>query len=240
MELLPTVSSTNTYLKGLDAAPLPEGYVVISDAQSEGRGRFNRSFYSPAREGVYLSVLLKPSIPLSETPFLTICAAVAVARAIENVCGIRVDIKWVNDICHNGKKLCGILTEAFILAELRSVDFVVVGIGVNTGHVAPEVSEVATSVYEASGVRGVRVRLTAEILNQFESVYIDYTLRGGRREILDAYSGRMSIIGRQAEADVQGATRLVTIMGVDDSGGLIARRADGGICHIETGEIKFL
>lgn len=240
MELLPTLSSTNKYLKQFDSAAIEEGYTVVANEQTEGRGRMNRPFHSPAHEGIYFSVLLKPAIPIADTPFLTICAAVAVCRAIWNICGLSVDIKWVNDIYLEGKKLCGILTEASISAELRSVEDVVVGIGLNTGRVAREVEETAISLYGATGIRGVRNRLIAEILNEFEEVYLDYTVNGRRGEILDAYAGRMFIIGRRAMVEISGASSEVTILGVDDSGELIVEREDGLTCHIDSGEIKLI
>ncbi|GHU79123.1 bifunctional ligase/repressor BirA [Clostridia bacterium] len=238
MELLESVASTNQYLKGLDTASLGEGYTVVADGQTSGRGRLGRPFYSPAREGVYLSVLLKPAIPLAETAFLTICAAVAVCRAVEAVCGVKTGIKWVNDIYVAGKKLCGILTEAFISAEMQSVDYAVAGIGINTGDIPAEVEDTATSIYAAAGVRGIRNRLIAQLLNQFEGVYTDYTVRGKKREILEEYAGRLFIIGREVEVSAPGGVCTATVLGVNDSGGLMVKRRDGEIIHLGAGEIK--
>ncbi|MDR3076201.1 MAG: biotin--[acetyl-CoA-carboxylase] ligase [Synergistaceae bacterium] len=240
IEVLPTVQSTNQYLNSLDVGSLREGYTVLADEQTEGRGRLGRTFFSPAREGVYFSVLLKPRISLSDIRFVTICAAVAVCRALEVTCGMKPGIKWVNDIYLDGKKLCGILTEAFVSAEMSSIGHVVVGVGLNTGRVAPEVADIATSVYEAAHARGFRNRLTAEILNQFEPIYMGYTLNGNKEEILGAYSERLFVIGRQAEVGEPGASYTASILGVDDCGGLLVEREDGEVFSVRSGEIKLI
>lgn len=240
LELHQSLPSTNTYIKGLDTASLPEGFAVIADMQTAGRGRLGRSFASPAREGVYLSVLLKPELSLAEVPLLTICAAVAVCRAIERVCGLRTDIKWVNDIFYKGKKLCGILSEGFVSAELGRVEYVVVGMGVNTGAVDPAVAEIATSLYEAAGVRGIRNRLTAEMLNCFEDVYGEFTSGTGRRAILDEYGGRLFVNGRRVEVVGAESTYSATVLGIDDMGALLVKNDAGEEISLRTGEIRLI
>ena len=238
MELLKSVDSTNSYLKAKDTAALPDGHAVIADEQTGGRGRLGRPFYSPAGSGVYLSCLLKPQISLSETPFLTICAAVAVCRAVRGACGIQADVKWVNDIYYQGRKLCGILTEAGISAEMQSVDYAVVGMGVNTGGIAPEIKEIATSVFEATGVRGIRNRLAAGILNHFELVYLDYANHGKKQEILDEYANRLFIAGKTVKVTERDGSYEAVALGIDDAGRLIVKRADGEAAVLSAGEIS--
>lgn len=240
IEFLKTVHSTSQHLKAQDSSALSEGHVVIADEQTGGRGRLNRPFYSPAHNGIYLSCFLKPPIPLSETPFLTICAAVAVCRAIESICNIQVGIKWVNDIYHDGKKLCGILTEAFVSAEMQSVDYTIIGIGVNTGNVAPEVKDIATSTYLATGIRGIRNHLIAEILNQFERIYLNYTIHGKKKEILAAYTEKLFILGKHVEVVGSNGSFVATALGVNDSGGLIVKHTNGEIIHVSAGEIRII
>lgn len=237
IELRKAIPSTNQYLKAQDTAVLPEGYTVIADEQTGGRGRMGRPFYSPARQGLYLSVLLKPTIALNETPFLTICAAVAVCNALETVCGIDAGIKWVNDIFCGGKKLCGILTEAFVSAEMQAVDYAIVGIGINTGDVAPEVAELATSVLAVTGQRGIRNRLAAEVLNQLDLMYIDFA-NGHKSTILAAYTGRLFILGKPVQV-VQGSQTYPAVAeGLDENGALLVRRPDGTLQALRSGEIR--
>lgn len=237
LEIRRSVSSTNTYLKEQDTARLPQGHAVLANEQLGGRGRMGRTFHSPAGQGVYLSVLLKPPVPLADTPFLTICAAVAVCRAVEMVYRFAPDIKWVNDLYCQGKKLCGILTEAFISAEMRSVDYAVVGMGVNTGQIAPEVAEIATSTQLVTGLRGLRNQLAAEILNQLEDVYQMF-LRGERSAILDAYTGQMFLAGRQVTVVLPSGSYVAVVRGVDESGGLLVEKTDGSTVVLNSGEVR--
>lgn len=236
--LLPTVHSTNQYLKEMDTADIPNGYVVIADEQTGGRGRRSRMFLSPKGGGVYLSVLLKLDGWQNDIRLLTICAAVAVSKAIENVCGIRADIKWVNDIFCNGKKICGILTEAVLSGELQELSTVIVGIGINTGEVPSELGGIATSIQEAAGIRGIRNRLIAEVLNQFEAVYLDCMERGKKRDIISYYESRLFIVGERVLVAGINHSYTATVTGIDETGALIVKDGCGEIRHITTGEIE--
>ena len=197
IQLLETIDSTNTYLKQQDLSNMQEGFVVLADEQTGGRGRLNRFFFSPKHSGVYLSVLLKPNLPPEKSRLLTICAAVAVSNALHKVCGVISQIKWVNDIFVGGKKICGILTEASLSAEMQSLDYVIVGIGINTGEIPEEIEDIATSVLEVTGEKGFRNKLVAEILNQLEEVYFAYLLSGKESEILSAYSEKLIYINEK-------------------------------------------
>lgn len=238
MTLLPTVHSTNQYLKEMDTADIPNGYVAIADEQTGGRGRRSRLFLSPKSNGVYLSILLKLDGRQNDIRLLTICTAVAVSKAIEKVCRIRADIKWVNDIFCNGKKVCGILTEANLSGELQELSTVIVGIGINTGGVPLKISDIATSIQEVTGIRGIRNRLIAEVLNQFEAVYFDYIERGKRQEIISYYESRLFIIDKQVLVADSIHSYIATVTGIDESGALIVKDDCGDIQYITTGEIK--
>lgn len=109
----------------------PAGSLVVAESQNAGRGRRGRYFYSPEKSGIYMSVILRPEGKLSDSLFLTTSAAVAVYRAVEKICGISLEIKWVNDLYFQGKKVCGILTEAVTDFESGDIEFAVVGIGLN-------------------------------------------------------------------------------------------------------------
>ena len=238
--LLPTIHSTNQYLKEIDTANIDSGFVVIADEQTSGRGRRGRAFLSTKSQGVYLSILLKLGSKQQDTRLLTICAAVAVSKAIEKVCGIRADIKWVNDIFCNGKKICGILTEATISGELLEISSVIVGIGINTGSVPAELANIATSLQEVSGIRGIRNQLIAEVLNEFESVIVDYTEHGKTQEIINYYTSRLFIIGKPVYLPDIAHDYTATVIGISDIGALIVKDDRGDIQHITTGEIKLL
>ena len=113
----PELDSTNNYAKALAQKGAPDGTAVIADRQTSGRGRMNRSFQSPKGKGIYLSVLLRPVLSPEHLPLVTALAGVALCDAVEKVCGARPGLKWPNDPVLNGRKLCGILTEASLEAE---------------------------------------------------------------------------------------------------------------------------
>jgi len=239
METLESVGSTNTYLKGLDTAALPEGHVVLADGQTAGRGRLGRTFFSPTREGIYLSMLLKPNIAMQEVSQLTLCAAVASCRAIETVCKIQPGVKWVNDLFYNGKKLGGILTEGFISAEAQTVGDVIVGIGINTGMVPAEVFHLATSMYEITGETGKRNSLIAALLNEFEQVYEQFCDPARRSEVLAEYERHLFILGHKINVVQYGNTFSGTATGIDATGALLVVDEAGTVHAIQTGEVQF-
>ena len=150
---LETVDSTNNEVKRRALAGAADGLAVVAEQQTGGRGRRGRSFVSPAGQGLYLSVLLRPRCPLEEVSTLTAWTAVAVCNAVERVCGVRPGIKWPNDVILDGRKLCGILTELELEAETAALRHVVVGVGINLTQTAadfgPEVAPVAVSLAQA-------------------------------------------------------------------------------------------
>jgi BirA family biotin operon repressor/biotin-[acetyl-CoA-carboxylase] ligase len=136
IEMYKTVDSTNNKLKELARQGAPEGTVVIAKEQTHGKGRMNRSFHSPAETGIYMSILLRPKFSTADAILITTAAAVAVAQAVEAVAGREAKIKWVNDVFCDGKKICGILTEASVDIESGSLEYAILGIGINV--IAPQ------------------------------------------------------------------------------------------------------
>ncbi|MFV0399810.1 MAG: biotin--[acetyl-CoA-carboxylase] ligase [Oscillospiraceae bacterium] len=250
LELLPEVDSTSNYLKRNASEP-PNGHVAVADRQTGGRGRLGRSFVSP--EGsVYLSVLLKPEgrgegkssflgdLSPAETQFLTICAAVAVCRALKRAADMDCDIKWVNDVFWGGKKICGILTEASINAELQSLEYAVVGIGINMGEVPEEIAGIATSVWEATGRRGLRAAVTAALLEEFEKVCLDFVEGNKKEEILRAYEDRLFVQGREVLVTTAKEQYRAVVAGVDADAALLVKRDGADITRLVSGEITLL
>ena len=129
--VLACVDSTNLYAKRLAAGGAGHGTLVAAGMQTAGRGRRGRSFASPEGAGLYLSVIVKTGLPMQDAALATCAAAVAVRRAVKAVCGKELAIKWVNDLFWQGKKCCGILTEAVTDVESGGLDYMVVGIGID-------------------------------------------------------------------------------------------------------------
>ena len=131
VQVYDTLESSNRTAKLLALDGAPHGALVLTAHQSAGRGRLGRVFESPAGKGVYLSVLLRPAVPAASAQTATFGAAVAVCRAVQELCGLELGIKWVNDLYYQGKKVCGILTEAGTDLESGRLEWLVVGIGLN-------------------------------------------------------------------------------------------------------------
>ena len=240
------IDSTNTRARQIAAdpseakAPL-HGSTVIALQQTAGKGRLGRSFFSP-KEGVYLSIIVKPDFDLSRSVLVTVATAAAVAEAIDAVCGQqeRAMIKWVNDVYLSGKKVCGILTEGITDFESGQIDHLVIGIGVNTNLEGfPE-----DLLQVAGAVEGdySRSALAAEIITRV----LDYVGDIDARKFMDSYRDRSLLIGRQIrvfkgvyradpEKDLTGIP--ATVLGIDEDGGLQVIYTDGSRETLTTGEV---
>lgn len=235
---LSEIDSTNRYVKELAAAGAMEGTVVIAGKQSAGRGRLGRSFFSPEEKGIYMSILLRPDIELQRSVLITSMAAVAVARAIEKVSGITAQIKWVNDIFLNKKKVCGILTEAGIDVEKQSLEYAVLGIGVNVGvmEFPEELRGIATTVSNESGFDVSKEILIEEILEELENWYP--TLWNG--SFLAESKARSILLGKEIlvlDAMVAEGFYQAKAVDLNEMGNLIIER-DGVQEVLNSGEVS--
>ena len=236
-----SIDSTNSYLKRVASELAPDGTVAVADEQTGGRGRRGRSFLSPSGRGIYLSALLRPELPPDRLMTLTGFAAVAVCNAVERTARVRPQIKWTNDLVLGGRKLCGILTELGIEGETGTLDYVVLGIGVNvlheSGDFPEELSSIATSLWMETGQRVERAALTAAMIEELDRLYSSI-LAGDTRAYLDAYRRDCLTIGKEVQLLWRDVSERVEALGVDDELGLIVRRADGTEEVIRTGEVS--
>jgi BirA family biotin operon repressor/biotin-[acetyl-CoA-carboxylase] ligase len=216
----------------------PEGTVVLADGQSRGKGQAGRTFFSPAGTGLYLSVLLRSVPPPAEIPLITVAAATAVSLAIEDVCAVRTQIKWVNDIFRAGKKICGILAEGSFYHETADRDYVVLGVGINlfcppAGFPA-ELSGVAGCLYEQAPDGDARAALAAGILNRF----FDFFPHLADRAFLAEYRRRSNILGRDVLCREGENVYPARALDIDADGGLIVSLTDGGRRILRSGEVR--
>lgn len=240
VEYLPTTPSTNSALRSRAAEA--EGLVLVAAAQTEGRGRLGRSFYSPEGTGLYLSVLLHPALEARQAPLLTAAAAVAAARAAETLCGEPVQIKWVNDLLLHGKKVCGILTEASMDLEGGGLEYVVVGVGfdlcVPAGGWPAELAQTAGSLLTgAAPPPGARSALAAEFLKHFWPMYRALP----SCDFLEGYRSRQAAVGRTVEVLRPGMPiRQAAALEVDDACRLVVRYLDGPreTAALNSGELR--
>ncbi len=236
MQVFSEIDSTNTAAKKLASERVPDGTVIIADKQTEGRGRMGRSFESPSGTGIYMSLVLYPKFGLECAPLITSAAACAVAEAIDEVCGCDVSIKWVNDLYLNGRKICGILTEASLGLEMKNLDHAVIGIGVNVRSVrnvfGEELGNIATSIEDETGIKADRNVLCGAMLNKLEH----YLGMVESREFLNEYRRRELLTGNTITANVGGNTLTGMAMGIDDNANLIIKLPDGKLKKLGSGE----
>lgn len=236
VEAFQTVDSTNSLLRTRAVSGAPEGLVIVAGSQTDGRGRLGRSFYSPSSTGIYMSILLRPALPAERAALMTTAAAVAVCEAIESVLGKTPGIKWVNDIFLDGRKVCGILTEAAFDMENGRLGYAIVGIGVNV--YAPEggfpeaLAAIAGCVADARE-GDLRNKLAAEILNRFLPRY--HALPGGSAE---SYRKRCFVIGKRVTVHAGDTAYPAVVLDVDDDCHLLVRRDDGREVTLSSGEIS--
>lgn len=233
--IFPSLPSTNTLAKEMAETGAPHGTLLLAEEQTAGRGRLGRSFFSPAGSGIYLSMILRPSLPLSDTVRLTAAAAVAVCRAITEVTGLEPHIKWVNDIFLWGKKLCGILTETAIDPNTQTLRYAVVGIGINVTAAAypEELKPLVTALSEHTSPPD-RNELVASLLNHFEAILPDLTAGTFMAE----YKCRSNLL-HQPVLVLQGNRRQpATVRDITPDGALLVEWEDGSLEAIASGEVS--
>lgn len=238
--VLNMAGSTNAVVREAADSGMPEGYTVLSNEQSAGRGRLGRSFYSPRGTGIYMSMLLRPgNCSAKQAVRITTMAAVAVCEAIEAVAGERAQIKWVNDIYVRDKKVCGILTEGAFGLESGLLEYAVLGVGINVyqpeGGFPEELRDIAGAVL-ADRREDVKNRLTAEFLNHFYRYYDDR--RHDAADYVEEYRRRSLVTGRRIAVLSGNKTRGAVALGIDDECGLLVRYDDGGEARLSSGEIS--
>lgn len=236
---LDTVDSTNEEIKRRALAGAEAGLVVTAETQTGGKGRRGRSFQSLSGKGLYLSVLLKPRVPLDQVSQLTAWTAVAVCRAIEAVCNVKPQIKWPNDVLVDGKKLCGILTEMGVEAETGALSYVVVGMGTNVSQTAqdfgPELSEIATSLH-ILGAEVTRRELALALMAELDRMNAAFP--HGREEYFDAYTRRCVTLGKQVKLVRLDGETLATAERLTGTFQLVVRHPDGTEETVSSGEVS--
>ena len=234
-----SISSTNTVLKQLAESGEAEGTVLLAEEQTAGRGRMSRSFFSPPRSGLYMSLLLRPHLSAQLSTRITACAAVAVAEAIEELTGCRAEIKWVNDVLVDGKKVCGILTEGSIDCESGLMHYAIVGIGINIrppeGDFPAELRQIAGALPAAPDGEDLRCRLAAAVLDRLMDLYEQLP----EGDCYEAYKSRSCLIGRQINIlPLEGEPVPATAIDVEPDFSLRVRLADGTETCLSSGEVS--
>lgn len=238
LRILPETDSTNTQAK-LHFSREADGFVLLAETQTAGRGRMGRKFVSPAGSGLYLSIVLHPDLPFAQLSLLTLAAAVAVCEALEQPCGLSPRIKWVNDVFLGEHKCAGILSES-AFSSGGNPDFSVVGIGVNLRFdrdAYPDLSGIAGAIADETELVPTRAALAAAILNAFEPWY-DRLLAGQTASLLAAYRNRLNCLNRRILVYTAQSQYEAVCVGLNDEGNLIVQREDGTQDVLCAGEIR--
>ena len=239
---LASCGSTNDEAAALARSGAPHGTVVIAAAQTMGRGRQGRRWYSPPGANLYLSMVLRPALPPRRVPPITLAVGVAVCEAV-NAAGVAASLKWPNDVTVGGRKLAGILTEMSTRGHGDAtrdepvLDHVIVGIGVDLdlppAEIPAEVAAVATSIAAERGGRAVDHAAFTEALLDACERWIDRFLGGGVAAIAAAWTERAALAGTVRAGAVTGVP-----VGLDDSGALRLRDADGVEHRVVAGDVE--
>lgn len=234
-----TIDSTNTEAKRLlYTEELSNFTVLVSDEQTTGRGRTGKSFSSPKGSGIYISIVIFPRERFDFNAFdlVTIKAAVAVVNAIKNKTDKKPQIKWVNDIFINHKKVCGILTEADTDFESREIKSIIVGIGLNFDtkieEFGEELKNIATSLNPENKL--LRNEMIAEILNQFYQAYYNYD----NNEILKLYKEDSLLLGRMVTFTKNGVRYSAKAVDINEKGNLIVELENNEQMILSSGEVS--
>ncbi len=239
IEVFDTISSTNTYLKKKAESGSTEKLVVISQEQTEGRGRLGKNFYSPSKSGIYMSILLNPKLHAMQALYITTSAAVAISKAIDSISNKQSQIKWVNDIFINGKKVCGILTEASFDLEGGGMNYAILGIGINLtkpkNNFPREIENTAGYIFDASSETEDYInKIIAEILNNFFQYYENIE----KKEYLEYYKEKSMILHKPIYILRGNKKEEAIALDIDEEFRLKVQKPNSEVEYLSSGDVS--
>lgn len=222
------LKSTNDLAYRLAEEKVPEGTLIVAEKQTAGKGRMGRKWFSPPEKGIWMSLVLRPDIPPSKAPGLSLCTSLALAQTIKEKTELEAKLKWPNDCLIGGKKVAGILLE--LSAELDRVNFVIIGIGINVNQELNDFPKnlkgKATSIYLEAGEKLSRIEFLRSFLKNLEKIYINFKTFGLRyyQEEIKKYS---TLLGKKVKL-LYGKEKLKgTVKDIDENGSLILETRKG-------------
>lgn len=242
-----TLDSTNNKAKELARRGSVDGTLVVARSQTAGKGRLGRSFTSVSQDGLYFSLMLRPDVSPEHLSGITLVAALAVSKAIDDVANVNTSIKWPNDIYLNNKKLVGILTEA-------GPNYVVIGIGVNvnTKSFAADIADTATSLFLETRKAINKEELLKSILKQLSDLYENFINHNNLSFMVQDYNERLGSLGKevfiipqQRSLDCKNPSKLDTsdltpilCLGMDELGNLKCQDQENELHYVNSGEVS--
>ena len=232
-----TISSTNEIAKNLALSGAKHGTVVISEEQTAGKGRLGRSFYSPANTGIYMSIILRPNLTAMDSVLITTSSSVIICESIKKVTGIDCQIKWINDIYLNNKKVAGILTEASTNFESGTIDYLILGIGINFNQpkddFLDELKSIA-SLFNNNNNNINRNMLCAEIISNI----LDMIPRIKNYDFISEYKKRSIVLNQEIIYISSGISSKGKAININCDGSLVVEHDDGSIKILNSGEVS--
>ena len=228
----PSVTSTMDIARKIANEGAEEGTVVVADEQTQGRARMGRPWINPTGV-IAVSIILRPE--MSQLLSLTMVASLATSHCVEQVTGLKTAIKWPNDVLINGKKISGILTESALRGQ--SVDWAVIGIGINANmnpENYPEIAEIATSLSVELGEKVSHLDVLLHLLHELEKSYL--ALRNGE-SVYEEWQRRLETLGKTVQVKTGDDVVEGYAESVDSDGSLMLRRLDGSLIRLATGEV---
>jgi BirA family transcriptional regulator, biotin operon repressor / biotin---[acetyl-CoA-carboxylase] ligase len=235
-----SIDSTNLEAMRQAKAGAAEGLCIVAREQTAGRGRLDRSWHSPRDAGLYFSIILRPSLEMDSWPLITLMAALAVSDSLMKACGLRVDIKWPNDVYVNNRKLCGILAETI---ETVSGPAVVVGIGINlrSDSLSEELRESATSVEETIQSQPDYERVLAELMRAIGERYAVLQSAGGDEHTIREWCAASSFaFDRRVRVSLSNGSFEGTTRGLARGGALRVETDSGKMEIVRAGDVTAL
>ena len=238
-----TVESTNIIARDMAVNGAESGTVVLAEEQTNGYGRNGKSFFSPYGTGIYMSIILnlKKEKKLFNSSFITTAAAMAVSKSIEEVSNENTQIKWVNDVFINEKKVCGILTEGAFSFEDGRLDYAVIGIGVNVNfpkngfpkeldNIAASINLKNDTINTQSDMRNI---LIAKILENLYDYYFNDVV------FYEEYKKRSFLIGKNVSININDKEHIVRVLDIDETFALIIEFQNGKIDRLISGSVNY-
>lgn len=235
---LPSTPSTNTLALEAAQAGVQTG-VWIADEQTAGRGRGGHTWHSQVGDGLYVSVLVRPSLPMDRTLWLSLATGLAAQAAIANVCQMTPDLRWPNDLLLGERKLGGILVETAV-THTGTLRHAVIGIGINVNHTAfpSELADAATSLRREAGVSSPREPLLIALLTELDRELT--LLQEPSPDVLTRFATASTyVLGKRIHVAEQGGYTGLTV-GLNEAGFLLVDSDDGTRRTVLSGGVRAL
>ena len=237
IHIFKTIPSTNDKAKEFALNGAKNGTVIIAEEQSAGKGRMGRSFYSPANTGIYMSIILRPKLTSMDSVLITTAASVSICNAIYKATGIQCEIKWINDIYINNKKVAGILTEASTNSQSGIIDYLILGIGINFNkpkdNFPNEIKNIATSLFDNDSNGKTRNILCAEIINNILNMISNIK----NYDFISEYKEKSIIMNKDIMYTISGKSFFGKVIDINNDGSLIIKDKYDNMITINSSEV---